>query len=164
MRRQTDVSSPRSIPALTELQSRPQWVCWRKEERRGKPTKVPYNPRTGSFARSDDPSTWASFDTARQVYERSLTKRQPYDGIGYMFQRDYTGIDLDHCVSADGSIDPGHRPTCRGCQAMPNTPRARPASISWYAAPFPAGHAGQCLAPHVLRPPLSCTVNGATSR
>ena len=106
MRRQTDVSFPRSIPALAELQSRPQWVCWRKEERKGKPTKVPYNPHTGSFARSDDPGTWASFDTARQAHERSLERRRPYDGIGYMFHRDYTGIDLDHCVNADGSIDP----------------------------------------------------------
>ena len=93
-------------PAPAELQSRPQWVCWRKEERKGKPTKVPYNPHTGSFARSDDPGTWASFPIARQAHERSLTRRRPYDGIGSMFHRDYTGIDLDHCVNADGSIDP----------------------------------------------------------
>src|SRR5260221_12655481 len=29
-----------------------------------------------------------------------------YDGIGYMFRRDYTGVDLDHCISPHGSIDP----------------------------------------------------------
>ncbi len=105
MKRQTQGPSPRSALALAELQRHPQWVCWRKEERRGNVTKVPYNPQTGSFARSDDPSTWASFPMARQAYECSLTRRRPYDGIGYMFQRDYTGIDLDHCVHADGSID-----------------------------------------------------------
>jgi putative DNA primase/helicase len=43
-----------SIPALRELQARPQWVCWRKEQRKDKWTKVPYDPRTGQMARSND--------------------------------------------------------------------------------------------------------------
>ena len=30
-----------------ELKSSPRWVGWRYEERKGKPTKVPYDPRRG---------------------------------------------------------------------------------------------------------------------
>jgi putative DNA primase/helicase len=38
-----------------ELTERPQWVCWRYEERDGKPTKVPFTPYTPIRASSTDP-------------------------------------------------------------------------------------------------------------
>jgi hypothetical protein len=98
-----DGSSTRKIAALEELQARPQWVCWRRETRRGKTTKVPYNPRTGARAHADDPQTWGSYAQARAAWDRHPTR---YDGIGYVFQGDYTGIDLDHCVHEDSTIDP----------------------------------------------------------
>src|SRR5215470_3776311 len=102
---QADHSSTRNFPALEELQSHPQWVCWREEERQRKLTKVPYSPTTGRRAASDHPATWASYEDACRAYTRSLPTKQPYHGLGFMFHRDYTGIDLDHCVNADGSID-----------------------------------------------------------
>src|SRR5258708_16313116 len=58
---QADSSSTRKLPALEELQGRPQWVCWRKEQRKGKLTKVPYSPTTGRRAESDNPSTWCTY-------------------------------------------------------------------------------------------------------
>jgi putative DNA primase/helicase len=42
-----------------------QWLCWRTEERDGKPTKVPYDPSTGEKAESTNPSTWTSYEKAR---------------------------------------------------------------------------------------------------
>jgi primase-polymerase (primpol)-like protein len=51
-------------------------------------------------ARSNDPSTWASFDEAVAAYRDASRK---LDGIGYMFSGeadDYVGIDLDHCCDA----------------------------------------------------------------
>jgi len=101
MNQQADISYTRNGAALTELQARPQWVCWRIEQRQGKWTKVPYNAKTGRKAESDNPQTWASYAQAVQAQRAGN-----YDGIGYMFHRDYTGVDLDHCVNADGSIDP----------------------------------------------------------
>ena len=98
-----DGSYSPTIAALEELQTRPQWVCWRKETRKGKPTKIPFNPRTGTLARSDDPTTWASYAEAKAAWDK---RSHRYDGLGYMFARDYTGIDLDHCVNAAGTIDP----------------------------------------------------------
>ena len=32
-----------------------QWLCWRLEERDGKPTKVPYSPLTGTKAQQHRP-------------------------------------------------------------------------------------------------------------
>src|SRR6266571_847570 len=101
MNQHADISSTRNGPALEELQAHPQWVCWRKEHRRGKPTKIPYNAATGQWAKSDAPATWATYAQAVQAQRAGS-----YDGIGYMFHRDYTGVDLDHCVHEDGSIDP----------------------------------------------------------
>ncbi|HET8842300.1 MAG TPA: hypothetical protein VFN35_12585, partial [Ktedonobacteraceae bacterium] len=98
--------APISTPAQTELRAHPQWVCWRVEERNGKPTKVPYNPRIGQLARSNDPTTWGSYQHACEAWQREPER---YQGIGFMFQQDYTGIDLDHCVRVDGSIDPWAR-------------------------------------------------------
>ena len=105
MNSQADISHTGNLAALEELQARPQWVCWRKEPRDKKLTKVPYNPRTGQWARSNDPGTWASYAVAKRTYEHSLTTKHPYDGIGYMFSRDITGIDLDHCINEAGTID-----------------------------------------------------------
>jgi putative DNA primase/helicase len=99
---QGPVSSNSTPPALEELQAHPQWVCWRKETRKDKSTKIPFNPRTGALARSDDPVTWASYAEAKAAWDK---RSHRYDGLGYMFSGDYTGIDLDHCVNAAGAID-----------------------------------------------------------
>src|SRR5215831_5390133 len=79
---------PHTLPALLELQARPQWVCWRKEQRGDRYTKVPYNPRTGKGAASDGPATWSSYEQAFMALGMGL-----YHGLGFMFNQDYTGID-----------------------------------------------------------------------
>ena len=73
-----------------ELKTRVAWVCWRYEERDGKPTKVPKNPRTGRNAKSNDARTWATFADAVAAAPR-------YDGVGIMFSEGLCGVDLDHC-------------------------------------------------------------------
>jgi len=79
-----------------ELTGRPQWVCWRVEERDGKPTKVPYTPGTERRASSTDLMTWRSFEEALAAYEAG---EPPYDGIGFVFcsADPFVGIDLDKC-------------------------------------------------------------------
>jgi putative DNA primase/helicase len=84
-----------NIPnALTE---RPQWVCWRYEERGGKLTKVPRTPSTGLRASSTDLMTWATFEEALAAYHEGGIV--PYDGIGFVFSSadPFVGIDLDDC-------------------------------------------------------------------
>jgi primase-polymerase (primpol)-like protein len=87
---------PENIPE--RLTERPQWVCWRVEEREGKPTKVPYIPGKNRMASSTNPSTWRTFDEALEVSEGDF-----YDGIGFVFSEDdlFVGIDLDECRDPD---------------------------------------------------------------
>lgn len=82
----------------TALLGTQQWVTWKSEVRGGKPTKVPYNARTGSKAQSDNPSTWSSFPDAVQAFNRG-----GYTGVGFVFSPDdpYCGIDLDHALDPD---------------------------------------------------------------
>ena len=80
-----------NIPS--ELKERPQWVCWRYIERDGKPTKCPFNARTGEMASSTDPSTWSTFDEAIAAWRQDPR----HEGIGFVFAADdpFCGVDLD---------------------------------------------------------------------
>ena len=84
-----------------ELKDLPQWVVWRKEEREGKPTKVPYIPGTKRRASTTNPDTWASFESA--VASCALGN---FDGIGFVFSKDdpYCGVDFDDVIE-DGIVD-----------------------------------------------------------
>jgi primase-polymerase (primpol)-like protein len=80
-----------------------QWICWRKQERDGKPTKVPITPRSGEFASSTDEQTWTTFDDALEYAETGDA-----DGIGFVFTADdpFVGIDLDDCRDrGTGNVD-----------------------------------------------------------
>jgi hypothetical protein len=84
-----------SIPQeLKELQ---QWVNWGFEERDGKSTKVPLNPRTKGKAQSNNPNTWTDFGTVLKAYKSCENDR--IAGVGFVFSKDddYSGTDLDHC-------------------------------------------------------------------
>lgn len=86
-----------------ELKAHPQWVVWKWEERDGKPTKPPYDPKTGKRASHSDPSTWGTFDQAVKALDRG------FDGIGFVFTGEdlFCGIDLDDCRNpASGEIEP----------------------------------------------------------
>ena len=53
--------------------------------------KIPINPITGKGASSNDSSTWCSFETA----SNALKQNNNYDGVGFFFNNDYIGIDVD---------------------------------------------------------------------
>src|ERR1700694_3826900 len=125
MNSQADVPSTRTLPALAELQARPQWVCWRTERRQRKLTKVPYSATTGTHAQSDNPQTWASYAQAVQA-----KRARRYDGVGYMFRQDYTGVDLDHLVNENGRTPPWPGSSLDQLQATQSTHRATPGSTS----------------------------------
>jgi putative DNA primase/helicase len=71
-----------------------QWLCWRSEERDGKPTKIPIDPTSGEFASTTDPETWAPFETAREQVQFGQE-----DGLGFVFTKSdpIVGVDLDDC-------------------------------------------------------------------
>ena len=72
-----------------ELKKKHQWVGWKKLSGR----KVPMSPMTGRAGASDNPETWGDFKSALHA-----AKEKCWDGIGFVFNKDYVGIDLDDCV------------------------------------------------------------------
>lgn len=70
------------------------FCCWRYEERNGRRTKVPYQPDTGQGAKSNDPRSFVSYETAMQA--------SGYDGIGIGIFNGICAIDLDGCVTDSG--------------------------------------------------------------
>ena len=91
------VTLPEELKSLRELH---QWVgyrfAWNKkniEAKKQKPSKIPINPKTGKGAKSNDPSTWGTYEEAVQA-----VKRFHLDGVGFEFAEGYMGIDLDDVI------------------------------------------------------------------
>ena len=87
------------LPA--EMKDKPNWVIVRTRENAdtGRLDKFLISPATGKFAESDNPETWADFDTACKYARENGGVALAYaldgkDGIAC--------IDLDHCVGDDG--------------------------------------------------------------
>jgi hypothetical protein len=94
-----------------ELQELKQWVVWRYEKVEGKekPAKVPYQAKRGrspQMAKTNDANTWGTYEEARAKYEEAIrwNMKERWEGIGFVFNNDYTGIDYDHCIT-DNVID-----------------------------------------------------------
>jgi len=82
-----------------ELVDRPQWCVWRLEH-----TKLAYQPhRPDSLARSNAPSTFATFCEAVDVFADALDTPRQFTGIGYLFTDDdpFTGVNFDDCKVGD---------------------------------------------------------------
>ena len=75
-----------------ELHELDQWVVWKNVKRGEQDTKVPF-AYNGKSAKSNDRSTWCSF-------ERAAARSGKYDGIGFVFSSTdpFCGIDLDGCI------------------------------------------------------------------
>lgn len=78
-----------------ELKHHPHWVNWTIENRNGKLTKIPINPKTGGRAQSNNPSTWGTYDQASYRWKES--ENGGIEGIGLMFHDGYSGVDFDKC-------------------------------------------------------------------
>lgn len=76
-----------------ELKELPQWCCFELiwDEKRGKYTKIPMNAFTGEKAKSNDETTWATFEVARDAVSKFKLS-----GIGFFFKAPYVGIDIDN--------------------------------------------------------------------
>jgi len=83
---------------------------WKYEQRDGgKPTKVPYEVN-GSRASSTDPRHGALLTWQLKTWQRDDPPR--WSGIGSVFfcHDPFFGIDLDHCLDADGRLKPWAQP------------------------------------------------------
>jgi putative DNA primase/helicase len=86
------------IPA--EITSQKAWVGYVTRQNNGTGRQKIHNVMTGAPAKSNDPATWANFETTFD-----LAIQRTMRDIGFMFQPPYWEVDIDHCVK-DGTIAP----------------------------------------------------------
>ena len=95
------MSLPEQIRELMQIKH---WVCHKN--------KVPKNPATGGNAMADKQETWGTYDEAVRAVQKF-----GFSGIGFQFglaleetealeTERITGIDLDHVVKEDGTLEP----------------------------------------------------------
>ena len=65
---------------------------------RNKNTKIPVNAMTGDNAKTNDPSTWCDFKTAKE----GLEKIDRASGLAFFFGDGYVGVKI---IFSDGSTD-----------------------------------------------------------
>lgn len=87
----------------SDLRALNSWVSYRSVPgKKGKTDKVPVSPHLGTNASTTDPATWGSYQTA---VDRAET--DGLAGVGFVLTGSgITGVDLDHCVLPDGTIEP----------------------------------------------------------
>ena len=84
-----------------EMKNKPNWVVVRTRENKetGRLDKYLIDVHTDKFAESDNPETWADFDTACKYAKE-------HGGVALAYALDGTDgiacIDLDHCIGEDG--------------------------------------------------------------
>ena len=100
----TDGGSNSFSIRLHDLEDARLWVAWKEIPRPGeKPKKMPFDPRTGRWAKSDNPTTWGTRATAEKR-AKLLLKGSTTGGVGLMFDSfpdadgwRLGGVDLDSC-------------------------------------------------------------------
>ena len=73
-----------------ELKQTALWCLWKRDEKRG---KIPCNPKTGGYAKSNDRTTFADFQSTYDVYQKG-----GYNGLGIGIFNGIGAIDIDHCI------------------------------------------------------------------
>lgn len=81
------------------------FCVWKLEQINERVTKVLYQPQSVcDHARTNDPTTFSSFDKAREAWR----KYEQFWGIGVHISKESTAgisaIDIDHCIDDDGVI------------------------------------------------------------
>jgi len=86
-----------------EMKERENWVAikaWKNKDT-GRMEKRPINCKTGEYAKSDDPSTWTSYEQAKQYAKENdcYTIAYALDG-----EDNICCIDLDSCIDNEGNL------------------------------------------------------------
>lgn len=107
------IEKPELLPVIAEnipaeLKEHDHWLLWKwkdEKDRKGgvKWTKIPLAV-SGGPGKSNDPSTWCSFEAAWKAYVE-----EGHDGIGFVFTNSpFSGVDFDDCLDDDYQLKEGH--------------------------------------------------------
>ena len=83
----------------SELRKTGQFCVWKYEQRDGKMTKVPYNPKTGTYAMVNRSSTFSSYEKALEALKTETDGVPVYNGLGFRVSGTVGALDLDHCFA-----------------------------------------------------------------
>ena len=122
----------KALPAiLAPLKTLPHWVVWRYEQiKQGKPTKIPYQPKSPKLkAANDKSSSWASYEVAVAAAAKG------FDGIGFVLtDTEFAAFDIDDCPDPNtGEIHPWAQRLVERVKAIARSLSAAPgcASSDW---------------------------------
>ena len=90
-----------------ELKLNALWCCWRyTPNKNGDLVKMPFNPLTGFGAKSNDKTTFVSYNTILQYADSYIeyNGNKQLGGIGLGIFNGYSAIDIDDCVGDNGEI------------------------------------------------------------
>lgn len=76
-----------------EMKEQKRWCLWKKVERDGKMSKIPLSAIDGKGAKSNDESTWVTYQEALEGLQRYHC-----EGLGFMLGGGYFGVDIDHAI------------------------------------------------------------------
>ena len=77
------------------------FCLWKYEERNGRRTKVPYNPRTLARGDSTDKSTFVTFPEIAAIWQRV---NDQFDGVGVGVFDQLAAVDIDHCIDSESGL------------------------------------------------------------
>lgn len=77
------------------------FCLWKYEERSGRKTKVPYNPRTLERGDSTDKSAFVSFPEIVNIWQR---EQDHFDGVGIGVFDQLAAVDIDHCIDPEDGL------------------------------------------------------------
>ena len=83
----------------SELRENGQFCVWKYEQRDGKMTKVPYNPKTGTYAMVNRAKTFSSYEKALETLKTETDGVPVYNGMGFRVSGSVGALDLDHCFA-----------------------------------------------------------------
>lgn len=86
------------IPQSLKVMSN--WCAWKLEKRKEQITKVPYQA-IGKRASSTDRNTWSTFKLISEL----ISTDDQYNGYGFMLSDGIVFVDVDHCITDDGTLD-----------------------------------------------------------
>ena len=92
-----------TTPGVATCADLTQWVVWKAVDRDGKLTKVPFDPKTGRFAKVSLDSTWGTYQQAMQTWQEN----DIYEGVGFVLTKadPFVFVDLDKCIDDDGTTE-----------------------------------------------------------
>lgn len=90
-----------------ELKNNALFCTWRLTDRGGRMAKLPYNPLTGSLARSDNPNTFNNYSTTVKYlpqYYGINAENEITGGLGLGLFNGFSAIDIDNCIDPKGNL------------------------------------------------------------